>query len=180
MARDIPEVIISQLSPVGGGHYTSRDLAFSPDGSRLYVSVGSQTNVQADMPEKPAAEIAAWEAERGTGATWGTEETEPPSWSSMSVTKRQAPGCLPMAFATASVLPSNRKQVMSGARSTNETSWVMTWYRIIQAAFPRAASLAGRGITWVITKTRVTLEPGQTWSARFASRMCHTQLTRLP
>ena len=73
VARDIPEVIISQLSPVGGGHYT-RDLAFSPDGSRLYVSVGSQTNVQDDMPEKSAAEIAAWEAERGTGATWGTEE----------------------------------------------------------------------------------------------------------
>ncbi len=73
VARDIPEVIISQLSPVGGGHYT-RDLAFSPDGSRLYVSVGSQTNVQDDMPGKSAAEIAAWEAERGTGATWGTEE----------------------------------------------------------------------------------------------------------
>ena len=73
VARDIPEVIIYQLSPVGGGHYT-RDLAFSPDGSRLYVSIGSQTNVQDDMPEKSAAEIAAWEAERGTGATWGTEE----------------------------------------------------------------------------------------------------------
>ena len=73
VASSIPEVIVPQLSPVGGGHYT-RDMAFSPDGRRMYVSVGSQTNVQEDMPEKSAADIAAWEAERGTGATWGTEE----------------------------------------------------------------------------------------------------------
>ena len=74
VARGVPEVIVSQLSPVGGGHYT-RDLAFSPDGSLMYVSVGSQSNVaENNMEEKSAAEIAAWEAEKGLGAAWGTEE----------------------------------------------------------------------------------------------------------
>ena len=37
------QTIISDL-PAGGGHWT-RDLAFSPDGSKLFVSVGSASNV---------------------------------------------------------------------------------------------------------------------------------------
>jgi glucose/arabinose dehydrogenase len=37
------ETVIAEL-PAGGGHWT-RDLAFSPDGSKLYVSVGSASNV---------------------------------------------------------------------------------------------------------------------------------------
>ncbi len=73
VARDVPEVIVTQLSPVGGGHYT-RDLAFSPDGRRMYVSVGSQSNVAEDLPAKSPAEIAAWDTQRGLGAAWGTEE----------------------------------------------------------------------------------------------------------
>ena len=74
VARDVPEVIVPQLSPVGGGHYT-RDLAFSQDGTKMYVSVGSQSNVaENNMGPKTPAEIAAWEAEKGLGAAWGTEE----------------------------------------------------------------------------------------------------------
>ena len=38
-----PETVIAEL-PAGGGHWT-RDLAFSPDGTKLYVSVGSASNV---------------------------------------------------------------------------------------------------------------------------------------
>jgi glucose/arabinose dehydrogenase len=37
------ETVIAEL-PGGGGHWT-RDLAFSPDGSKLFVSVGSASNV---------------------------------------------------------------------------------------------------------------------------------------
>ncbi len=37
------ETVIAEL-PAGGGHWT-RDLAFSPDGSKLFVSVGSASNV---------------------------------------------------------------------------------------------------------------------------------------
>jgi glucose/arabinose dehydrogenase len=47
-----PETIIPEL-PSGGGHWT-RDLAFSPDGSKLYVSVGSASNV--DDPDTHPAE----------------------------------------------------------------------------------------------------------------------------
>jgi len=47
-----PETIISEL-PSGGGHWT-RDLAFSPDGSKLFVSVGSASNV--DDPDTHPAE----------------------------------------------------------------------------------------------------------------------------
>lgn len=73
VAPGLPEVVIPQLSPVGGGHYT-RDIVFAPDGKRFWVSVGSQSNVAEDMPKKTAAEVAAWEREHGLGATWGTEE----------------------------------------------------------------------------------------------------------
>jgi glucose/arabinose dehydrogenase len=38
-----PETVIAEL-PAGGGHWT-RDLAFSNDGKRLFVSVGSRSNV---------------------------------------------------------------------------------------------------------------------------------------
>lgn len=74
VARALPEVIVPQLSPVGGGHYT-RDLSFSRDGKKLFVSVGSQSNVaEGTLEAKTAAEIRAWEAERGLGAAWGEEE----------------------------------------------------------------------------------------------------------
>lgn len=72
-AGGLPEVVVPQLSPVGGGHYT-RGLAFSPDGRRLFVSVGSQSNVAEDMPKKTPQEIEAWEAQHGLGAAWGEEE----------------------------------------------------------------------------------------------------------
>ena len=65
-----PEVVVPQLAQ--GGHAT-RDVAFSLDGKRMFVAVGSASNVAEDMPKKTAAEIKAWEAERGVGAAWGNE-----------------------------------------------------------------------------------------------------------
>jgi glucose/arabinose dehydrogenase/cytochrome c2 len=76
VASGVPEVIVPELSPVGGGHNT-RDIAFSPDGKRMYVSVGSQSNVAdtaAIMAKKTPAEVREWEAAHGLGATWGIEE----------------------------------------------------------------------------------------------------------
>jgi glucose/arabinose dehydrogenase/cytochrome c2 len=76
VASTVPEVIVPQLSPVGGGHYT-RDIVFAPDGKRFWVSVGSQSNV-AEGPngigKKTPDEVKAWEAQHGFGATWGPEE----------------------------------------------------------------------------------------------------------
>jgi glucose/arabinose dehydrogenase len=66
-----PEIVASL--PAGGGHWT-RDLAFSPDGKTLYVSVGSSTNIAEDMPELSAGALANVEAKRPLGAAWGPEE----------------------------------------------------------------------------------------------------------
>ena len=70
-ARGPAQTIIRNI-PAGGGHWT-RDLAFSPDGSKLFVAVGSASNVAENMPKKTMAEINAWEAERGRGAGWADE-----------------------------------------------------------------------------------------------------------
>jgi glucose/arabinose dehydrogenase len=71
-ASGAPEVVVAQLAPSEGGHY-SRDLVFSADGRRMFVAVGSLSNVAQDMPKKTPAEIAAWESEYGLGATWDDE-----------------------------------------------------------------------------------------------------------
>jgi glucose/arabinose dehydrogenase/cytochrome c2 len=74
VASALPEVIVPQLAPTAAGHYT-RDLAFSLDGTKMYVSVGSASNVAEGILEaKTPTEIQAWEAERGLGAAWGQEE----------------------------------------------------------------------------------------------------------
>jgi len=71
-ASAVPEVVVPQLTPVPGGHF-SRDLAFSPDGKRMYVSAGSFTNVAENMSKKTPEQIRAWEAEHGLGAAWDNE-----------------------------------------------------------------------------------------------------------
>jgi glucose/arabinose dehydrogenase len=51
-AKGPPEKVIAEI-PAGGGHWT-RDLAFSLDGQKLFVSVGSRSNV--DDPDTHPAE----------------------------------------------------------------------------------------------------------------------------
>ncbi len=53
-------------------HWT-RDLAISADGKRMFVSVGSHSNVAGGMPDKTPAEIKAHEKVHGKGAAWGDE-----------------------------------------------------------------------------------------------------------
>jgi glucose/arabinose dehydrogenase len=64
------ETIVPQLAATTGGH-TTRDIVFSPDGRRLFISVGSAGNLGEGMPAKTPAELAQWEAENGLGAAWG-------------------------------------------------------------------------------------------------------------
>ncbi len=70
-ARGEPQIVVSDL-PHGGGHST-RDIAFSPDGRRLFVSVGSGSNIAETMSKKTPAQIRAWEAQHGLGAAWDQE-----------------------------------------------------------------------------------------------------------
>ena len=65
------ETVLAGL-PTGGGHWT-RDIAFSADGQRMYVAVGSRSNVGQDMGASSPDDIAALERTAGTGAAWGRE-----------------------------------------------------------------------------------------------------------
>jgi glucose/arabinose dehydrogenase/cytochrome c2 len=71
-ATGAPEIIVPKLTDSAGGHST-RDVAFSRDGRRMFVSVGSGSNVAEEMKKKTPAEIHAWEAENGLGAAWDGE-----------------------------------------------------------------------------------------------------------
>jgi glucose/arabinose dehydrogenase len=56
----------------GGGHWT-RDIAFSPDGKKMYVSIGSMSNVSDNAAEADRARIFEFNPD-GTGQTvfaWG-------------------------------------------------------------------------------------------------------------
>jgi glucose/arabinose dehydrogenase len=69
-ARGAAETIVPRLPE--GGHWT-RDVAFSPDGRRMFVSIGSASNVAQGLPRKSPEEIRAWEAANGLGAAWAGE-----------------------------------------------------------------------------------------------------------
>jgi glucose/arabinose dehydrogenase len=66
------EVIVAKLTQSQGGHST-RDVAFSRDGKRMFISVGSGSNVAQDLSKKTPRDIARWEATHGRGAAWDTE-----------------------------------------------------------------------------------------------------------
>jgi glucose/arabinose dehydrogenase len=71
-ARGTAQVIVPQLTESHGGHST-RDVAFSLDGKRMFISVGSGSNIAEDMSKKDPDEIREWEAEHGRGAAWDAE-----------------------------------------------------------------------------------------------------------
>ena len=72
--RSAPEVIVAKLAPTSGGHVT-RDVAFSRDGTRMFISIGSELNDAEGMRKKSPGEIKKWEAAHGLGAAWGSEES---------------------------------------------------------------------------------------------------------
>ena len=76
-----PERIIEGILP---RHHWTRDVAFSADGSRLYFSVGSGSNVALDMFPAPQvawypephniSSLAEWVRTKPLGSAWDTEE----------------------------------------------------------------------------------------------------------
>lgn len=69
-AEGQPEVIVAGL-PTGG--HSTRDIRFSADGSKLFISVGSKSNVAEGIEKKSESEVKAIEAKDGLGAAWGEE-----------------------------------------------------------------------------------------------------------
>jgi glucose/arabinose dehydrogenase len=66
------QVIVAKLTSSTGGHST-RDVVFSKDGKRMFISVGSGSNVAEGMSRKDIQSIRHWEAEHGRGAAWDAE-----------------------------------------------------------------------------------------------------------
>jgi glucose/arabinose dehydrogenase len=71
-ARGAPETVLPKITKSPGGHWT-RDVAFSLDGKRMLVSVGSASNVADNLPQLFPDDIAEWEASHGLGAAWDYE-----------------------------------------------------------------------------------------------------------
>jgi glucose/arabinose dehydrogenase len=72
IASGAVQVVIPRLSDTAGGH-TTRDVVFSKDGTRMFIAVGSSSNIGETMGRKTPAEITDWEAAQGLGAAWGPE-----------------------------------------------------------------------------------------------------------
>jgi glucose/arabinose dehydrogenase len=66
-------MIVPRLALDGRGHST-RDVAFSADGQKMFIAVGSGSNVAEEMPAKTPEETAAWQADHALGAAWGPEQ----------------------------------------------------------------------------------------------------------
>jgi glucose/arabinose dehydrogenase len=71
-ARGPAEVIVPRLVAKKSDHWT-RDVVFSPDGRRMFVSVGSGSNAGEELAKKTASEVAAWQADHALGAAWDNE-----------------------------------------------------------------------------------------------------------
>jgi hypothetical protein len=71
-ARGPAETVVPLLAHSTGGH-TTRDVAFSLDGRRMFISVGSGSNIADDLPPMSPPEIHAWESSHALGAAWGNE-----------------------------------------------------------------------------------------------------------
>jgi len=71
-ARGEVQVIAPSLCDSPGGH-TTRDVAFSKDGKRMFIQVGSASNDAEGMSRKNIEDIRLWEAQYGRGAAWDSE-----------------------------------------------------------------------------------------------------------
>lgn len=71
-ARSPAETVLAKLSDSATGHNT-RDLVFSPDGQRMFISIGSASNAADGMPAKTPEEVRTWAANRPLGMAWGRE-----------------------------------------------------------------------------------------------------------
>ena len=68
------QTLVAAIAPSKGGNHITRDIAFSANGSAMFVSVGSASNVGEDMPRKSPAELRTWAASHALGAAWGKED----------------------------------------------------------------------------------------------------------
>jgi glucose/arabinose dehydrogenase len=66
-----PETIVDHIPST---HHWTRGIVFSPDGTTMFLSVGSGSNMALDMSKEPPTGLDHWKELMPLGATWGTEE----------------------------------------------------------------------------------------------------------
>ena len=66
------EIVVPNLAQ-GTGNW-ERDVAVTPDGKQIYISVGSSSNIAPQMIQPPLGGIEQWDKQWGTGAAWGPDE----------------------------------------------------------------------------------------------------------
>ena len=71
-ARKAPETVIAKIAETASGHIT-RDIAFSKDGKRMFVSVGSRSDSAEGLRKMAGDDLRKWEAANGLGAAWDGE-----------------------------------------------------------------------------------------------------------
>ena len=147
--RGETQIVVAQLP--SGGRTSTRDIAFSPDGERLFVSVGTGSNV-AEICRKRPREIACWEAAQGLRAAWDAETHR----AAVLEFDAQAPAAASVYGTGIRNCVSFTVQPGSGALlcTTNDAAmpWVMIWYPTSTRVPRTAASTAGHGTTWAPTK----------------------------
>ncbi len=118
----------------GGGHWT-RDIVFSKDGQRMFVSVGSHSNDD-------------------------DSDTHPEEFHRADVLEFTPEGkfvkIYASASATASARPSIPPPASSGARPTSATCSATTSFPTTSPTCRKAASTAGPGTTWEARRTRAS------------------------
>jgi glucose/arabinose dehydrogenase/mono/diheme cytochrome c family protein len=95
-ARAEGEVVVPELAPQSAGGHTTRGLAFSSDGKRMFVAVGSLGNVGENMSPKSVEQAQAWDTTHGIGAAWDAETNR----AAVLVFDLSAPAAAPKVFAT--------------------------------------------------------------------------------
>ena len=145
-----PAEIVVPVLPTGG-HWT-RDLAAAPDGSRIFLAVGSGSNVGDDMGPQPQGGVVAWQAAHGVGAAWGAEAGR----AGVFWLRPEGGALHPYAqgLRNCAGLGCNRRAARCGAWSTSATGWATICRPTTRRGFTTARSTAGPGSISAATPTR--------------------------
>jgi len=130
-----PQNIVAEIFP-GAAHahgHSTRDVAFSPDGKKMFVSVGSASNV--DDPDTHKTEF-----HRANVLEYN------PDGSGLRVFASGIRNPVGLAI--------NPKTANFGLRRTNATRWATISFPTTPRMFRTAASMAGPGITWAAITIR--------------------------
>ena len=70
-ATAAPQTLVSGIPT---GYHWTRDVVVSPDGTRIFFSVGSGSNIGEEVRQPPDGGVEAWTKGHALGAMWGAEE----------------------------------------------------------------------------------------------------------